>query len=188
MKINETNKLMERIKEHYQDFIIDKPKVEEWHNYLKDYSYKDVSNKLDEHLSSEQYGQYIPKVAFLVKYLTKEEDKGKIEDYKTQCYLCKRYIKNSEYQEHFKRCSSINYMNNQRYKYFGKRFDELTIKQLWKMEEELFRKKYREMLEIVRDNTTDAWEKERVTALLENRGFTIQTELLKDMIKNATVN
>ena len=52
--------------------------------------------------------------------------------------------------------------------------------------EETFRKKYREMLEVVKNNTTDNWERERVTALLENRPFTIQMDLLKEMIKNAT--
>ena len=177
MKINETNNLMKRIKEHYQDFIVDEGKIEEWHKFLKDYSYSDVSKKLDEHLSSQEYGQYIPKVAFLVKYLTKEEDKGKTEDYKIQCYLCKRFIKNSEYQEHFSRCSSINYMNRQRYKYFGKEFDETTKKQLWNMSEESFRKKYREMLEVVRKNTEDEYEKERVTALLEERAFKVQLNI-----------
>ena len=177
MKINETNNLMKRIKEHYQDFIVDEGKIEEWHKFLKDYSYSDVSKKLDEHLSSQEYGQYIPKVAFLVKYLTKEEDKGKIEDYKTQCYLCKRFIKNSEFQEHFSRCSSINYMNRQRYKYFGKEFDEVAKKQLWNMSEETFRKKYREMLEVVRKNTKDEYEKERVTALLEERAFKVQLNI-----------
>lgn len=178
MTIQETNRIMLRIKEHYQDFIIDEGKIDEWHTYLADYSYKDVSKKLDEHLSSEQYGQYIPKVAFLVKFLTKEKEKGKVEDYKIQCYLCKKFIKNSEYQEHFKRCSSINYMNTQRYKYFGVRFDISAIKQLWNMDEETFRKKYREMLEIVKNNTKDECEKERVNALLENRPFTIQTSIL----------
>ena len=176
MTREESKNLMKRIKEHYQDFIVDEGKIDEWHEYLKDYSYNDVSKKLDEHLSSEQYGQYIPKVAFLVKYLTKEEEKGKVEDYKIQCYLCKKNIKNSEFENHFKRCSSINYMNRQRYKYFGKEFDEKGIKQLWDMEEEAFRKKYREMLEIVKNNTDDEYEKERVSALLEYRPFNIQTK------------
>lgn len=179
MTRDESKNLMKRIKEHYQDFIVDEGKIDEWHGYLKDYTYKDVSKKLDEHLSSEQYGQYIPKVAFLVKYLTKEADKGKIEDFKIQCYLCGRYIKNSEYQEHFSRCSSINYMNKQRKKYFNKEFDEQAIKQLWKMSEEDFRKKYREMLEIVKNNTTDDFEKERVTALLEYRPFVFQTNFVQ---------
>ena len=177
MTREESKNLMKRIKEHYQDFIVDEGKIDEWHKYLKDYSYSDVSKKLDEHLSSQEYGQYIPKVAFLVKYLTKEEDKGKIEDYKIQCYLCKKFIKNSEYQEHFSRCSSINYMNRQRYKYFRKEFDETAIKQLWNMSEETFRKKYREMLEFIKENTEDEYEKERVTAILENRCFKLQMNI-----------
>ena len=181
MTIQETNKIMLRIKEHYQEFVIDEGKIDEWHIFLKDYTYADVSKKLDEHLSSEQYGQYIPKVAFLVKYLTKEEDKNKVEDFKIQCRLCEKYIKNSEYQEHFKRCSSINYMNDQRYKYFGKKFDDNAIKQLWNMEEETFRKKYREMLEIVKNNTKDDEEKERVKAILEYRPFNIQASIVEDL-------
>ena len=182
MTREESKNLMKRIKEHYQDFIVDEGKIDEWHNYLKDYSYSDVSKKLDEHLSSQEYGQYIPKVAFLVKYLTKEQDKGKIEDFKIKCYLCEKYIKNSEYQKHFSRCSSINYMNKQRYKYFGKEFDETAIKQLWDMEEETFRKKYREMLEVVRNNTKDEYERARVTALLEYRPFTIQKSFVEKLV------
>lgn len=181
MTREESKNLMKRIKEHYQDFIVDEGKIDEWHRYFKDYSYNDVSKKLDEHLSSQEYGQYIPKVAFLVKYLTKEEDKGKVEDYKIQCYLCGRYLRNSEYQKHFSRCSSIDYMNFQRKKYFGKEIDEQGKKQLWNMEEEIFRKKYREMLEFIQKNTNDMYEKDRVTALLEHRSFTIQQTLVDDL-------
>jgi len=175
MTIKETNRFLLRIKEHYQEFVIDEYKIDEWHKFLKDYSYEDVDKKLDEHLSSEQYGQYIPKVAFIVKYLTKEKDKGHFEDYKIQCFYCKEYLKNSEFKEHFKRCSSINYMNNQRQRFFGKDFGETTIKQLWNLSEEEFRKKYYEMLQIVKKETNDEEEKERVSALLEQRAFNIQT-------------
>ena len=181
MKREETKRLFKRIKSHYEDFIVDEGKIDEWHNFLKDYSYDDVSKKLDEHLSSEQYGQYIPKVAFLVKYLTKEEDKGKYEDYKVQCFYCKNYFKNSEYKEHFKRCSSINYMSMQRERFFGKSLDDSIKNQLYKMNEEDFRKKYREVLEIVKNQTQDEWEKQRITALLENRAFEIQTSFVKEV-------
>lgn len=174
MTIQETNKIMLRIKEHYQDFIIDEGKIEEWYTYLKDYSYSDVSKKLDEHLMSEQYGQYIPKIAFLVKYLTKEEDKGKKVNYKVQCLICKKYIYDEDYDEHYRRCSSVNYMDNQYYKYTGKRLDR---EKLYKMSEDEFRKKYRSMLELVKSNTADENEKERVSALLEMRAFNIQTNI-----------
>ena len=35
------------------------------------------------------------------------------------------------------------------------------------------------MLEVVKNNTEDEWEKERVTALLEYRPFTIQTNFVE---------
>lgn len=177
MTREESKNLMKRIKEHYQEFIVDEGKIDEWHNFLKDYSYHDVSKKLDEHLSSQDFGQYIPKVTFLTKYLTKEKDKGKIENHDILCYLCNRYIKESEYQKHFLRCSSIDYMNRQRVKYFRKEYDEKAKKQLWNMEEEIFRKKYREVLEFVKESTKDEYEKERVSMLLDYKPFTIQQEM-----------
>ena len=65
MDKKETKKFMERIKSHYQEFIIDEFKFSEWHGKLKYYDAEDVNAKLDEHLSSEVYGEQIPKVYFL---------------------------------------------------------------------------------------------------------------------------
>ena len=78
MTIKETNDFMERIKQHYQEFVIDDYKIEEWYKELKDYDYQEVNAKLEEHLRNEQYGTSIPKVYFLTKYLTKEKDKNKL--------------------------------------------------------------------------------------------------------------
>ena len=74
MEKKQVIEFMDRIKSHYQEFIIDDFKIKEWYDELKDYSYEDVNKKLDEHLRSEQYGNFIPKVYFLTKFLTKEKE------------------------------------------------------------------------------------------------------------------
>ena len=35
MTIKETTNFLERIKQHYQEFIIDEFKIDEWHNVLR---------------------------------------------------------------------------------------------------------------------------------------------------------
>lgn len=83
MGVNKLNKketinFMERVKSHYQEFIIDDFKISEWYGKLKDYDAEDVNKKFDEHLGSEVYGDYIPKIMFLTKYLTPTKEKGKL--------------------------------------------------------------------------------------------------------------
>ena len=62
MTIRETNEFMERIKSHYQEFVIDDFKIKEWYKELSNYDADDINNKLDEHLRSEVYGDQIPKL------------------------------------------------------------------------------------------------------------------------------
>ena len=59
MTIQETKQFMTRIKQHYQEFVIDNYKIDEWYKELKSYDYDEVNKKLDEHLRNEQYGQYL---------------------------------------------------------------------------------------------------------------------------------
>ena len=85
MTIKETNQFMERIKSHYQEFIVDDFKIKEWHKELSKFDLEDVNKKLDEHLKSSEYGEYIPKLFFLTKYLIPSKDKGKIKHYVVKC-------------------------------------------------------------------------------------------------------
>lgn len=119
MTKNETMNFMERIKSHYQDFIIDDFKIKEWHKELSQYDLEDVNQKLDEHLKSSEYGEYIPKLFFLTKYLIPTKDKGKIKHYIVKCQLCNCDIPDSEYDNHYKRCSSASTIIRDMKKYFN---------------------------------------------------------------------
>ena len=147
MNINETKEFMERIKIHYPSFIIDTYTIEEWHKELKDYSFEDINKKFEEHLRNEQYGNNIPRIWFLTKYLTKEADKGKnnASDIKTNCQLCGKEIILSEYSNHYHKCSSVDYIIRQVKKYKGQ---ELPRKDIEELTDEKFDKLYDKVLNL----------------------------------------
>ena len=153
MERKDVSVIMKRIKSHYQEFIVDDFKLEEWYRELKDYSLDDVMEKLDLHLKSEQYGNQIPKVYFLTKYLTKEKEKGKEIDGLLQCQLCKQFVDYKDYEDHYDRCSSIDYLDNQYFKYFKKRLEENKKQQLYLVSSDIFNEKYDKMLEYILSHT-----------------------------------
>lgn len=139
MTIKETNEFMERIKSHYQEFIIDDFKIKEWYKELKNYDYEDINKKLEEHLKSEVYGEQIPKLYFLTKYLIPSEEKGKIFSYSTECTVCGKQVADEEFDNHFKRCSSASAIVRDLKKYYNLNVD---YDNLMNMSNETFEKTY----------------------------------------------
>ena len=152
MERKDVSVIMKRIKSHYQEFIVDDFKLEEWYRELKDYSLDDVMEKLEQHFRSEQYGNQIPKVYFLTKYLTKEKEKDKKKEIYIKCQLCGRSINLDDYDKHYDRCSSIDYLNNQSIKYFNKPIDK---EKYYLIEEDVFNEKYDKVLKYILTHTTN---------------------------------
>lgn len=153
MERKDVSIIMKRIKSHYQEFIVDDFKLEEWYKELKDYSLDDVMEKLDLHLKSEQYGNQIPKVYFLTKYLTKEKEKNKKVQINVNCQLCGKKVSLEDYENHYDRCSSIDYLDNQYFKYFEKRLEENKKEQLYLVDNDIFNEKYDKMLQYILSHT-----------------------------------
>lgn len=149
---------MERIKLHYQEFVIDEKRVEEWYKMLKDYDEIEVNEKLNEHLDNEQYGHLIPKVAFLVKYLTKISDKQKYntENIKVKCNLCGATTSYSAFEKHLTRCNSVEYLNQQSLRLYEKEIDKEKYRNL---DEETFNKIYDKVLMKILEITDNKVEK-----------------------------
>lgn len=139
MTIKETNEFMERIKSHYQEFVIDDFKIKEWYKELKNYDYEDINNKLEEHLKSEVYGEQIPKLYFLTKYLTPSKDKGKIFRYSTECTVCGKQIEDEEFDNHFSRCSSASAIVRDLKRYYNL---DIDYEELMNMNNEMFERTY----------------------------------------------
>ena len=139
MNKKETIHFMERVKSHYQEFIIDDFKISEWYGKLKDYDAEDVNKKFDEHLSSEEYGEYIPKIFFLTKYLTPTKDKGKVVHYTIYCPNCGDEIPDEEFEYHSQRCYESSTIVRDFKKYFNK---NLQKKKIMDLDDEDFNKLY----------------------------------------------
>src|SRR5574344_566327 len=116
--------LFKRIKSNYPTFIVDDYKLTEWFKELEDYNIEEINKKLEEHMRSENFGQYEPKVYFLTKYLIKEKDKKNSDGIMISCTFCNKLVKLNEYDNHYHKCSSIDYINRQSKKYFGKEIDK----------------------------------------------------------------
>lgn len=153
MTREDTKNFLRRIKQHYQEFSVDDYKVSEWYNELKDYSVEDINNKFEEHLRNEQYGNSIPKIWFLTKYLTKEVDKGKnnANEIHINCMICGKELILSEYEEHYHKCSSIDYIIRQYKKFKGQ---EISRKDLEELSDNKFEEVYEKIINMTYENGT----------------------------------
>lgn len=168
MTRNETKDFMERIKLHYQDFIVDDKKAEEWHKELKDYDYAEVNEKFEQHLRNEQYGHTIPKVAFLTKYLTKlsEKNKNEANNIMVKCNVCGASITLADFEKHTDRCNSVEYLNTQSIRLYQKELDKDYYRQ---MDDEKFDRIYDNVLKKILEVTNNSIEKYVITKYFESK-------------------
>lgn len=156
MELKDVKAILNRIKVNYPTFVNDDYTRTEWYRELKDYSLDDVMEKLEQHFRSEQYGNQIPKVYFLTKYLTKEQDKNKKLVGSQQCNICHKFINLEEFETHFDRCSSVDYLNRRSIDYFEKTIDK---EKYMNMEQRLFDEKYNKMCYYIFEHTQNAQER-----------------------------
>lgn len=156
MELKDVKIILNRIKVNYPTFVNDDYTRSEWYRELKDYSLDDVMEKLEQHFRSEQYGNQIPKVYFLTKYLTKEQDKTKKLIGSKQCNVCHKFIGIDDFETHFDRCSSVDYLNRRSIDYFEKPIDK---EKYMNMEQRLFDEKYNKMCYYIFEHTKDQRER-----------------------------
>ena len=145
MTIQETKEFLDRIRSYYPTFIVDTFTTNEWYNQLKEYKTEDINKKFEEHLKSEIYGDYIPKINFLTKGLRKigetGYDKSKIF---VRCNRCGQMYSLDKKEEHDKLCIDIDYMNFLLEKYSGKSVDKIKC---FEMPQSEFYAKFKKALE-----------------------------------------
>lgn len=129
MELKDVKIILNRVKVNYPTFVNDGYTQSEWYKELKDYSLEDVMEKLEQHFRSEQYGNSIPKVYFLTKYLIKEKEKNVVENISYKCPFCEKYIPMEFYEEHYDKCSSIDYLINMSTKHFNKPLNREKLEQ-----------------------------------------------------------
>lgn len=153
--------ILEKIQIHRQSFLITKPVLNEWARVLEPYDFEDVNNKLDEYFKdSDNFGRY-PDVFYLVKFLKTIEEKNDIIIPKIICKICRKKVDYENYNKHFGRCSSIEYLDEMSKRYLEK---DLNRDKLYSMDDLTFEKNYYGICRKIYDKMPDGFPKH----LLEN--------------------
>ena len=126
MKKMELVNFMTRIKAHYQDFLLDDFKIDEWYEQLKDYDINDLNNKLDNYVKGE-FGDVPPKINYLINGLVKTANKGVTPNYIVECPMCHCEVSLERFDDHYARCSAVNYLSNQCEKIYGAKINKQAL-------------------------------------------------------------
>lgn len=171
MSLEQTDELIEKIRMHRPSFLghldksgISKIKVE-WHRILEPYSYVDVEKKLDEYFrDSENFGKY-PDAYYLCRFLKTEEEKSHFVDISVRCQICNELVDYTEYDNHYSRCLSVDYIVRKRKQFFDKETDR---KKLMSMNEKDFEKNYKTFIEKIHELTTSKIEKYNLQCMIKS--------------------
>ena len=171
---------MSRIKAHYQNFVIDDFKIDEWYEQLKDYDVADLNTKLDSYIRSE-YSDIPPKVNYLLSGLIKSSNKGIIPNYIIECPMCHYDVSLKRFDEHYKRCSAINYLCNQSKKIYGA---SLNKSALYLMDKNKFEKLYSNFLNKTIDRHKLQETKVIMRILYPNNSEEVIDDMVNSLFKN----
>lgn len=145
MTIEETKKLVDKIKIHRLSFgnQLDKSELGnlklEWFRILEPYDYADVDEKLNEYFRNDDNEGKYPTPYNLVKYLKTIEKKKQTYGYCVICPQCQEYINLSDFECHYNKCLSMNYVISSMKKYFNKK---ITREELSVLSDKVFWDKY----------------------------------------------
>lgn len=128
--IKEVDDFLKRIKLYYSDFNTEKDKVSEWYSMLKEYDIEDLNQRFSLHLKSETYGDYPPKINYLLAGLIKSEHKNLTCDYIIYCPICSKEMLYSVFDKHYARCSAIKYIEREIKLLFDKDVNREALEQL----------------------------------------------------------
>lgn len=128
MDRKQVSEVLERIQANRQSFLITNAVVNEWCNVLAPYDYYDVTKKLDDYFrDSDNFGRY-PDVYYLTKYLKTIEEKQIYSVPHSLCQICGQAVKFADYEKHYARCSSIDYLYEMSKRYLDKTLSKEKLK------------------------------------------------------------
>lgn len=145
MNLDQIDTLLARIKIHRPYFMKDMKKEEqillkkEWYKVLINYDNSEVNFELDEYLKDPSNDSKIPAVYNLVSNLKKIANKNVDYEPRVYCKICNANIGLKNYQKHYDRCSSIEYLSKMAFKYLNMK---LRKEELRRLSDEEFEKLY----------------------------------------------
>ncbi len=165
----EVDELVNLIDMNYRGFIKEPILFsKKWYEYLYQYSFEEVENKLHECMSMEQFQYQPPTLDYLIKDLTKIQDRVDLSKMIVYCQFCKRIFNSiNELHIHENRCRSVRYIARQYQKYFNR---EVNKRELYEMDNEEFNEKYDILLKYVEKHISDEKEKKIINFIFNLPG------------------
>lgn len=182
MTIEETKQIIQKVK-NYRPFMQTGNSSREqgefvmaWHDVLEPYEFVDVDRKLLEYFKDGDNIGKIPDVFYIVKFLKTHSEKQSSNGIWIRCPLCQKELAQNSFDNHYSRCSSVNYIYKKTEQYFCQ---TLNKRKLFEMSQEEFDKRYLDFLNKLLPKVSDLEEKtrlEKIVKLLngENIHITVQ--------------
>lgn len=173
----ETKQIVDKIQVYRQSFLITNNVYQEWFRILESYDYEDVDKKLDEFFQNgDNFGRY-PDVYYLTKYLKKHNEKLKNGITYVRCQICQKVIEFNEYEEHFDKCSSIEYLAKMSSRIYNK---VLNKNKLFDLNNNEFEQKYWQFCNQIIDKLDEGQEKYNLkNSILIHNGSKPKLEIQK---------
>lgn len=160
MNREEVVDLFEFLEINYPNFSYSSKTIDTWLNELQMFDVDDVKRNLKELMADDLYSKTPPLLSRIIRGLTPKNEKI---DFTKTVYFCSRCNKGfnskEDCDEHFDRCSSVDYVIRETRKWFKK---ELTRKELFVMSNEEFNERYYKLLHWIHDHTQNESEKTRI--------------------------
>lgn len=148
----EVDNLLEKIQAYRQSFLITKTVIAEWRRILEPYDSEDVNAKLDNFFKNgDNFGKY-PDAYYLIKYLTPHTEKLKIGVNYCKCQICGALVDLQQYEAHYDRCSSADYLCRMSQKHYNKNLNKDKMMTCSKEEFDKYYWKFCEELVEILDN------------------------------------
>lgn len=180
MTREETKIIVDRVKANRQFFSITELVYSEWHRFMVDYDFKDISEQLDKFLLDFNGENRLPSAQELIKncktIIQKNENKV---DYKVFCSSCNKIINFKNYEQHLDKCNSINYIVENMKKYFKKNIDRRS---LWQMNQQQFEKTYWNFCEQLYPLLEDGRDKKSLSNAIETHYGKEPKFILKEVL------
>ena len=146
------DEFLKRVKNYYTNFDnVDVNVVKEWKKQIKDYENDSVNIQFDKYLGSE-YNAYLPKVINLVRYAKKEGQNNN--NISIRCPLCQQETLMSDYDKHYSRESSVNYVERMAKEYLTKDIDRAKY---LSMDDAEFDERYDKLLFVLKDKVKEEY-------------------------------
>ena len=168
MNREEVLDLFEFLNINYSTFESTPKKIDIWLSELQMYDAEDIKRNLKELMAEDLYSKTPPLLSRIIRGLIPKNEKL---DFTKTIYFCSRCNKgfNSKEKcdEHFDRCSSVDYVIRETRKWFKK---ELTRKELFAMSDEEFNERYYKLLHWIYNYTQNKSEKTRIEFIFNPPG------------------